>query len=68
MLLQVACSAGSACHSSKDGESDVISEVLQAMKVPNEYAIGTLRLSFGRHTTESDIDKAVLAIGETLKS
>jgi len=45
---EVAASAGAACHSS-DGV--VISPVLAAMQVPKEYALGTLRLSVGRHTT-----------------
>lgn len=28
-------------------------------QVPQEYAVGTLRLSVGRHTTEADVDRAV---------
>ena len=38
------------------------------MKVPNEYALGTLRLSFGRHTTIEDIDLAVKYILEYVNS
>jgi len=49
---EVAASAGAACHSSGDL---VISSVLAAMQVPKEYALGTLRLSVGRHTTEEDV-------------
>ena len=49
----VACSAGSACHSA---DHTNISPVLRAMGVPPEYALGTLRLSWGRHTTDRDID------------
>ncbi|KAG7670899.1 hypothetical protein Ndes2526A_g01318 [Nannochloris sp. 'desiccata'] len=51
---EVAASAGAACHSSN---SPVISSVLAAMQVPNEYALGTLRLSVGRHTTEEDVKR-----------
>jgi cysteine desulfurase len=50
----VAASAGAACHSS--GGS--ISSVLVAMKVPESFARGTLRLSVGPTTTTDDIDEA----------
>eukprot|EP00983_Pelagomonas_calceolata_P056326 1144545-Pelagomonas_calceolata.AAC.11 len=48
-------SAGAACHSS--GGAD-ISGVLKAIGVPTDFAMGTLRLSCGRHTTVEDIDAA----------
>ena len=57
LLSKVACSAGSACHS-EAASGDVLSPVLAAMRVPAEYGRGTLRLSFGRHTTEEEIDTA----------
>ncbi len=50
----VAASAGAACHST--GGS--ISSVLVAMKVPESFARGTLRLSVGPGTTVEDIDEA----------
>lgn len=51
---KVAASAGAACHS-----GDVsISHVLNAMHVPLEWAKGTLRLSVGRFTTESEVTRA----------
>eukprot|EP01041_Mallomonas_annulata_P003817 gene3817-7601_t len=56
---EVACSAGSACHSS---HTDVMSTVLTAMKVPPEYGHGTLRLSVGRHSTTSEVQRGVHAI------
>ncbi len=55
----LAVSAGAACHSA---EEMVISHVLQAMQVPREYAMGTLRLSLGRYTTEEEIDRAVAVL------
>ena len=58
-LLQVACSAGSACHA---GSVGVISGVLHAMGLEPEYASGTLRLSFGRHTDAAEIDRATTHI------
>jgi cysteine desulfurase len=54
----VAASAGAACHS----DSVQISNVLKAMNVPLEWAKGTLRLTTGRMTTETDIDRAVQII------
>jgi cysteine desulfurase len=53
-LKTVAASAGAACHS--DGVT--VSSVLQAMNVPLEYAMGTIRFSVGRFTTEQEIDRA----------
>ncbi|HWP47701.1 MAG TPA: cysteine desulfurase family protein [Candidatus Limnocylindrales bacterium] len=51
----LAVSAGSACHSG----SVEISSVLAAMKVPLEYALGTIRFSTGKMTTEEEIDQAI---------
>ena len=52
---QVAASAGAACHA---GQVDV-SAVLAAMRVPVEWAMGTVRFSVGRGTTAEEIDRAV---------
>lgn len=54
----VAASAGAACHA---GDVDV-SSVLEAMKVPIEWAMGTVRFSTGRYTTEEEIDEAARTI------
>ncbi len=51
----VAVSAGAACHS---GKSE-ISHVLQAMQVPEEWALGTIRFSTGVHTTEKEISRVI---------
>ncbi|MCD4745001.1 MAG: selenide, water dikinase SelD [Bacteroidales bacterium] len=58
----VAASAGAACHA----DSIDVSTVLQAMNIPIEYAMGTVRFSTGRYTTENDIDKAVEIITEAV--
>ncbi len=50
----VAASAGAACHADQVD----VSAVLQAMQVPLEWAMGTVRFSTGRATTEADVDKA----------
>jgi cysteine desulfurase len=55
---EVAASAGAACHA--DGVD--ISAVLEAMKVPVDWAMGTVRFSVGRATTEAEIDRAVEAV------
>lgn len=55
---EVAMSAGAACHS---GELRV-SAVIAAMRIPEEWAKGTVRLSVGRMTTEQEIDRASEAI------
>jgi len=60
---EVAASAGSACHSG----GVHISDTLTAMKVPLEYATGTLRLSTGKLTTVAEIDKTIDVITSTVK-
>jgi cysteine desulfurase len=55
---EVAASAGAACHSA----GVTVSSVLQAMQVPLEYAMGTLRFSTGRFTTADEIDRAIEVI------
>jgi cysteine desulfurase len=51
----VAASSGAACHS----DTVDVSSVLAAMQLPLDYAMGTLRFSTGRMTTEADIDRAI---------
>ncbi|MCF8345724.1 MAG: selenide, water dikinase SelD [Bacteroidales bacterium] len=53
-LEGVAVSAGAACHS----ESIDVSAVLEAMKLPIEYAMGTVRFSTGRTNTMNEIKQA----------
>lgn len=52
---EVAASAGAACHS----EGINLSATLTAMKIPVEIAMGTVRFSTGKMTTEKEIDRAV---------
>jgi cysteine desulfurase NifS/selenium donor protein len=60
---QVAASAGAACHA----ESVDVSPVLEAMEVPLEYAMGTVRFSVGRLTTEAEVDRAVQVVSAAVK-
>ncbi|MGV8026997.1 MAG: selenide, water dikinase SelD [Anaerolineaceae bacterium] len=54
-LDQVAASAGAACHADQVD----VSPVIAAMGIPVEYAMGTIRLTVGRNTTEEEIDFAL---------
>ena len=60
----VAVSAGAACHA----ESIDVSAVLEAMLVPLDFAMGTIRFSTGRGTTMQDIKVAADEIITTAKS
>jgi len=52
---RLCCSAGSACRTG----SQEASHVLRAMNVPTELARASMRFSFGRFNTETDVDKAL---------
>jgi len=62
-LTILAASAGAACHA----PGETTSGVLAAMKVPLEFARGTIRFSVGRSTTLSEIDKAIEMIVASVK-
>ena len=59
----VAASSGSACHAGAKS----ISPVLSAMGIPEEVALGAVRFSTGKFTSEREIDTA-LNIIENLRS
>ncbi len=63
-LEHVAASAGAACHT----DNIDISSVLTAMKVPVEFAMGTIRFSTGRFTTIEQIEQASDEIIRTVRS
>jgi cysteine desulfurase NifS/selenium donor protein len=60
---RVAASAGAACHA----EGVDLSTVLEAMNVPMDFAMGTVRFSVGRSTTAEEIDKAVAIVAEAVR-
>jgi cysteine desulfurase NifS/selenium donor protein len=62
-LEEVAASAGAACHA----DNVDVSVVLTAMKLPIDFAMGTIRFSTGRHTTEQEIDQAAESIIKVVK-
>ena len=57
-MPNIAASVGAACHS----DAVKISATLDAMNIPLEYALGTLRLSVGKYTTEEEIKTAIIEI------
>jgi cysteine desulfurase len=58
-MPEVAVSAGAACHG--DGGA-TLSQVLEAMGVPENPGLGTIRISLGRMTTVDEITAARAAI------
>ena len=50
-LMGTAVATGSACNS----KDNVLSHVIQAIAVPQDYAHGTIRLTFGMDNTEEQI-------------
>jgi cysteine desulfurase len=55
----ICVSTGSACNA----ESQEVSGVLRAMKIPYKIARGSIRFSVGRYNTEAEIDEALSALG-----
>ena len=62
-LPEIAASTGSACH---DGRVSV-SPVLAAMGVDPQIARGAVRFSFGRSSTEAEVDRAADVLVEHLR-
>jgi cysteine desulfurase len=61
---QIAASTGSACH---DGDESA-SAVLLAMGIPAKAALGSVRLTLGRGTTESAVDRAASALARAWRA
>ena len=59
----VAASAGAACHT----DSIDVSTVLEAMAIPLDYAMGTIRFSVGKYTTKEDIIIAMKEVKNKVK-
>jgi len=51
----VCVSTGSACNA----DSEEVSAVLRAMKIPGEVARGSIRFSLGRYNTAGEIDQTL---------
>ena len=61
-LMGICISTGSAC----DSVNTQVSHVIKAVKVPDEYAEGTIRITFGADNTESDAVEIANAIKKVL--
>ena len=57
-LQGICVSTGSAC----DSVNTQISHVIRSLNVPDEYAKGTIRISFGRYNTKEDVEAIVTAL------
>jgi cysteine desulfurase len=62
-LQGIAASAGAACHADQVD----VSAVLTAMKVPIQYAMGTIRFSTGKNTTAEQLEEAARIVIEAVK-
>ena len=63
-LQGICISTGAAC----DSVNTQLSHVIEAIKVPAEYANGTIRISLGKNNTEEEVYKIVESIKAILNS
>jgi cysteine desulfurase len=63
-IADLCASTGSACHE----ESEDISPVLRAMDVAREVAIGAVRLSLGRFSTEEEVGQVIEAVADQIRN
>src|SRR5258706_8340051 len=61
---EIASSTGSACH---EGSTDP-SEVLTAMGLSRERALGALRLTLGRWSSKEEVERAAILLARTVKA
>lgn len=59
-LMGICVSTGSACN----GNSNVVSHVLGAIKLDKKYAEGTIRISLGKYNSEEDIEMIISGISK----
>ena len=62
-LKGIMISTGAACDSIHTN----LSHVIKAIHVPDDYAKGTIRISFGKNNTEDEVDKIIAALLEIVK-
>ncbi len=62
-LLGFAVSAGSACHSGEIHPSRII----KSRGIPDNIALGTVRISLGRYTTKETVTACAAALSEVVK-
>lgn len=57
-IMGIEISTGSAC----DSVNTQISHVIKAIKVPDDFAEGTIRISFGKNNTETEVTRIIEAL------
>ena len=62
-LAGIGISAGAACHSGKLNPSPI----LLAMGYSEKAALGAIRMTLGRHTTEADVDWVAMVLKQVLE-
>lgn len=62
---RVAASAGASCHTNSTKAQ--VSSVLRAMRVPKEFAQGTIRLSVSQITTKREVEEAAAILIEAVQ-
>ena len=62
-LMGTAVATGSACNS----KDTVLSHVIQAISVPQEYAHGTIRVTLGMDNTVEQVDRIAQQIASILR-
>ena len=60
----IAASTGAACHAGRTEPSSV----LLSMGIPRDQALGAIRLSLGRWTTEEQVDIAAAALEQSVSA
>lgn len=63
-LKGICISTGSAC----DSVNTNVSHVIKAIKVPNEYSNGTIRISLGKNNTSEDVIAIAKALSQILRN
>lgn len=61
---ELAASTGSACHEGQEQASAVI----LAMGIPSAEAVGSVRLTLGRHTTREEVERAAASLARAWRS
>lgn len=61
-LMGISISTGSAC----DSVNTKTSHVLQAIRLDEDYAKGTIRISLGKNNTEEDVERIAAALAKIL--
>ncbi len=62
-LMGICVSTGSAC----DNVNTQISHVLQAIRVPEKFAKGTIRISLGRDNTKEEVDQIIKCLVKIIR-